>query len=170
MIKGSESRRYGCTVAYEFDSLIDRSLSRLFHRKAVWPTCWTYSSLSISTVYLISTFVFPHLSYRGKSVVSRHSLIDFVGQTNETQLATVFFKCVGQTSHRHIFFENRNWTGTLCLCALINSRCTADYIFTHSFDLFPAIAIETKSSSSMIIFDELFYGFLWILWIHILMR
>lgn len=135
------------TVAYKFDSLIDQSLSGFFHRKAVWPTCWTYSSWHL----------FSRIFRTGKSVVSQHSLIDFVGQTNETQLATVLFKCVRQTSHRHIFFENRNWTGTLCLCALINWRCTADYIFAHSFDLFPAIAIETKSSPSMIIFEQLFY-------------
>jgi len=55
------------------------------------------------------------------------------------------FSALDNQPYRRVFLENGNWMGTLCLCALISSHCTADCIFTHSFHLFFPIAVETKS-------------------------
>jgi len=67
------------------------------------------------------------------------------------------FSALDNQPYRRVFLENGNWMGTLCLCALISSHCTADCIFTHSFHLFFPIAVETKSSNAIINFAWLFY-------------
>lgn len=53
------------------------------------------------------------------------------------------FQCAGQTG-RSVLLENGNWAGTLCLCALISSRCTADCIFAHPFRLSSRLPSKRK--------------------------
>lgn len=60
-----------------------------------------------------------------------------------SQLATVFsVRWTNQPYRRSS--ENGNWAGTLCLCALISSHCTAGCIFTHSFHLSSRLLSKRK--------------------------